>query len=197
MNEFFGKYRGKVENNVDPLQQGRVQVSVPAIYGDARLAWAMPCAPDAGKKVGLFLIPPKGANVWVEFEAGNIDYPIWSGCFWDRGEVPSKTAAPDVKVLKTEGIEVTLSDVKGAGGITLKTTSPAVTVPSTIVVDSKAIQITMQGAKLRVTPTAITISLDPGSLKIAPASVELKHGGASAALQQFKVTLNKGALEVM
>jgi len=196
MSEFFGKYRGKVENNVDPLQQGRVQVSVPAIFGSEKTAWAMPCSPYGGKKVGFFMIPPKGANIWVEFEAGNIDYPIWSGCFWDRGEVPSKTAGPDVKVIKTEGIELTLSDVKSAGGLTLKTMSPAVSVPSTIVVDSKQIQITMQGAKVRITPSAITISLDPGSVKLAPGGVELKHGGANIALQNIKVAINKGALEV-
>ena len=84
MSEFYGKYRGKVENNVDPLQQGRVQVTVPAVLGDGRLSWAMPCAPYAGSQVGFFAVPPVGANVWVEFEAGDPDYPIWSGCFWGK-----------------------------------------------------------------------------------------------------------------
>ena len=57
MKQFFGKYRGKVENNVDPQQQGRVQVSVPAVLGSGSLSWAMPCMPYAGPQVGLFTIP--------------------------------------------------------------------------------------------------------------------------------------------
>jgi hypothetical protein len=97
----------------------------------------------------------------------------------------------------TPSIELTLSDAKGAGGLTLKTASPAVSVPSTIVIDSKSVQITMQGAKVRITPQSILISLGAGSIKIGTPSIELKHGSASAALQQFKVSLNKGALEVM
>ena len=92
MTEFFGKYRGKIENNIDPMLQGRVQVSVPAVLGDGSLAWAMPCVPYAGSGVGLFMIPPVGTNIWVEFESGNPDYPIWAGCFWGTGEAPAQPA---------------------------------------------------------------------------------------------------------
>lgn len=73
---FFGKYRGKVESNLDAFQQGRVQVSCPAVLGDGSLSWAMPCAPYAGSGVGFFAVPPNGANVWVEFEGGDPDYQI-------------------------------------------------------------------------------------------------------------------------
>nr|HMP43165.1 phage baseplate assembly protein V [Roseiflexaceae bacterium] len=89
MSQFFGKYRGKVEQNVDPLQIGRVQVRVPAVLGEGRMSWAMPCVPYAGPGVGMFAIPPVGASVWVEFEGGDPDYPIWSGCFWERGDAPA------------------------------------------------------------------------------------------------------------
>src|SRR5215207_6267759 len=126
MTQFFGKYRGKVENNVDPLQQGRVQVSVPAVLGEGRLSWAMPCAPYAGSGVGFFAVPPVGANVWVEFEAGETNSPIWSGCFWGVGEAPSPTGLPMIKMLKTDAITLTLSDLPGAGGFTLEVGPPAV-----------------------------------------------------------------------
>ena len=90
MSQFFGKYRGTVVNNIDPLQQGRVQVSVPAVLGDATLGWAMPCvAVRRARASGFFAVPPVGANVWVEFEGGDPDYPIWTGCFWGIGEVPA------------------------------------------------------------------------------------------------------------
>jgi uncharacterized protein involved in type VI secretion and phage assembly len=85
-------------------------------------AWALPCAPFAGPSVGFFMMPPVGANVWVEFEGGNPEAPIWSGCFWGVGEFPATLALPQTKVLKTDTVTVTLSDVPGAGGVTIETT---------------------------------------------------------------------------
>jgi hypothetical protein len=121
MTQFFGKYRGKVENNIDPQFQGRIQVSVPAVLGQGQLSWAMPCVPYAGSGVGLFAIPPVGANIWVEFEGGDPDYPIWSGCFWGLGEVPVMPAVSQMKVLKTDNVTVTINDLPGVGGIKIET----------------------------------------------------------------------------
>ena len=81
MTTFYGKYRGTVVNNVDPLTRGRVQVAVPAVLGGGCLSWAEACVPYAGDQVGLFAVPPIGANVWVEFMHGNPELPIWTG-FW-------------------------------------------------------------------------------------------------------------------
>ena len=80
---YYGKYRGKVENNIDPLLLGRLQVSVPGVLGErpAELGDAVRRR-TPGTGVGFFAVPPIGANVWVEFEGGDPDYPIWSGCFW-------------------------------------------------------------------------------------------------------------------
>src|SRR5438128_6963377 len=88
---YFGKYRGLVVDNQDPLSQGRIQVRVPAVLGDKAL-WALPCTPYAGANIGFFALPPKNANVWVEFEGGELNHPIWAGCFWDRNELPSEAA---------------------------------------------------------------------------------------------------------
>lgn len=123
MTQFFGKYRGQVENNIDPQFQGRIQVSVPAVLGHGRLSWAMPCVPYAGSGVGIFAIPPVGANIWVEFEGGDPDYPIWSGCFWGLGEVPAMPAVSQMKVLKTDNVTVTITDLPGLGGIKIETTT--------------------------------------------------------------------------
>jgi hypothetical protein len=196
MTQFFGKYRGKVESNNDPRQLGRLQVSVPAVLGATKLPWAMPCVPYAGNKVGFFALPPKGANLWVEFEGGDIDYPIWTGCFWDANEMPVKPAIATTKMLKTESIELRLNDAKGAGGVTLKVGSPGVSVPITINATSNGVQITMQGAKLRLTPTAIDLTLPPAAIKLAAAGLKLKHAGSEISLQQIRINLNNGALEV-
>ena len=127
MSQFFGKYRGKVENNIDPLMLGRIQVSVPAVLGDgdSELGDAVRRRTRAPAS-GCSLMPPVGANVWVEFEGGDPDYPIWSGCFWGVGEVPAHPAIPQMKVFKTDGITLTLSDLPGAGGFTLEVGPPAV-----------------------------------------------------------------------
>lgn len=61
--KYFGKFRGKVENTIDPLMLARIQISVPAVLGQGSLSWAMPCVPYAGPGVGFFAIPPVGANI--------------------------------------------------------------------------------------------------------------------------------------
>jgi hypothetical protein len=98
---FFGKYRGKVADNLDPLMLGRIVAQVPAV-SSAASNWALPCVPYAGPQTGVPLMPPVGANVWIEFEAGDPDYPIWTGCFWSPGDLPEpvpestpSTRAPD------------------------------------------------------------------------------------------------------
>jgi len=125
MSQFFGKYRGQVVNNIDPLQLGRLQASVPAVLGSGQMSWAMPCVPYAGAQVGFFAIPPIGANVWVEFEGGDPDHPIWSGCFWGPGEVPALPALAEMKVFKTDVGTITINDLPGIGGIKIETVTGA------------------------------------------------------------------------
>lgn len=164
MSQFFGKYRGKVENDLDPMQLGRVQVSCPAVLGDGRMSWAMPCTPYGGAGVGFFAVPPTGANVWVEFEGGDPDYPICSGCFWGVGEVPAMPALPQMKVLKTDGITLTLSDLPGAGGFTIEVGPPVVPIPLKLVFDASGIEISNSGASVKLTP--VSVSLNNGALEV-------------------------------
>ena len=164
MNNFFGKYRGTVENNIDPLQTGRVQVSVPAVLGPGRMSWALPCAPLAGPGVGLFLVPPNRANVWVEFEGGDPDYPIWSGGFWGPGEAPALPALAETKVLKTDAVTLTVSDVPGAGGVTLEVNPPAVATPLKLSFSSTGIEISNGSAVIKLDP--VSVDVNNGALKV-------------------------------
>lgn len=122
---FLGKYRGVVSDIQDPLMTGRIKARVHEVYGDDESGWAMPCAPFGGKQVGLFSLPTVGAGVWIEFEHGDPDYPVWSGCWWGSvAEMPTDLLAPPYKkvMIVTEGgHSITLDDTPGAGGITLKT----------------------------------------------------------------------------
>jgi hypothetical protein len=118
---FYGKFRGKVTDNRDPLFLGRVKAKVQDVLGDNDSGWALPSLPYAGKGVGLFLVPPVDASVWIEFEHGDPDYPIWTGCFWSQGELPATPAVAEMKVLKTDTCTITLNDLPVVGGITIET----------------------------------------------------------------------------
>src|SRR5215210_5522726 len=106
MTTYYGKYRGSVVDNNDPLLMGRLQVSVPAL--GLASAWALPCFPFTGDQAGAWMIPSPDTGVWVEFEQGDVDYPIWSGCWYgSAAEVPplvreASPAAPPI-VLQTGG----------------------------------------------------------------------------------------------
>jgi hypothetical protein len=157
MTQFFGKYRGTVASNLDPMQQGRIQVRVPAVLGDGRMSWAMPCVPYAGSGVGFFAVPPVGANIWVEFEGGDPDYPIWSGCFWGLGEVPAMPALAEMKVFKTDTCTITLNDLPGVGGVTIETVT---------------------GMKIVLSVTGLEIDNGQGgSIKLTGPQVSVNNGG--------------------
>jgi hypothetical protein len=114
---FYGKYRGVVTNNLDPQNLGRIQAMVPEVWGDAPgLSWAVPCSPYAGTMAGFFAVPPMGAGVWIEFEAGDVSRPIWVGGWWGTGDVPptpggGTTQQPFTKILRTDlGLTIVLDD---------------------------------------------------------------------------------------
>src|ERR1700756_2049531 len=101
LSKVWGKYAGTVVDNQDPNNMGRLQVSCLAVLGDGQV-WAMPCVPYAGKNVGFYFIPPKGAGVWVEFEGGDSSRAIWTGCYWAQGDLPSDATSPDIKLIVTD-----------------------------------------------------------------------------------------------
>lgn len=104
----YGKYRGIVINNEDPKHRGRLQVQAP-IMGKVSM-WALPCVPYAGKDRGMLFLPEPDTAVWVEFEAGNPSLPIWSGCFWNDGDLAPADHQPHIKLIKTEKIEIRIDD---------------------------------------------------------------------------------------
>ena len=160
MTLLFGKYRGKVVSNEDPMLMGRLQVSAVQALGEAEV-WALPCAPFAGPSVGFFAMPPVGANVWVEFEAGNPEAPIWSGGFWGTGDLPPAKALPQMKVIMTDTITVTLSDLPGAGGVTIETTDGkkiAFTVSGIEINNGMGAVISLSGPKVTINNGALEVT---------------------------------------
>jgi uncharacterized protein involved in type VI secretion and phage assembly len=165
--KYFGKYRGMVINNVDPMQMGRLMVQVPDISGLIPSTWAMPCFPVTGKQMGTWWLPQIGAGVWMEFEQGDPDYPIWSGCwFGSAAEVPALAlAAPPAVpnfVIQTQGQNtIMISDLPGpTGGILLKTlTGAMISISDTgiTISNGKGAIITMTGPAVDINAGALTI----------------------------------------
>ena len=165
--QYFGKYRGFVLNNVDPLETGRLMVQVPDVSNVLPSTWATPCLPYAGIQSGMYVVPEIGSTVWIEFEQGNPDYPIWVGCFWGSvADVPALALAappgvPQLVIQTPLQNSLLISDLPGpTGGILLKTTTGAmISISDTGIIISNG-----QGATIAMTGPAVTIN--EGALEI-------------------------------
>ncbi len=201
---FYGKHRGVVRNNIDLECLGRVQCEVPAVWGGT-FAWCMPCVPYAGPQVGFYMIPPIGANVWVEFEGGDPNYPIWAGCFWGPLETPLGTEPlsmtpmpphPSQKVIKTEFTTIVLSDDPAVGGFYINATDEAVPVPVTIVgnavglrLDATPIDGEPMTRMTMVTEEGITLFYTEGTIAMTAAAIETNIGATTMIYTDGSTTL--------
>jgi uncharacterized protein involved in type VI secretion and phage assembly len=165
--KYYGLYRGTVVNNVDPMHLGRITVIVPDVSGLIPSTWAMPCVPIAGKQMGTFMVPQIGSGVWLQFEAGDPDYPVWTGGWWGvAAEVPAPALAgvpgdPNIVLQTTLQNAVVLSDLPGpTGGITLKSTTGA-----TIIVNDTGIYI-QNGKGASIVMTGPTVTINAGALVV-------------------------------
>jgi uncharacterized protein involved in type VI secretion and phage assembly len=171
---YWGKYRGVVVDNKDPLGTARICAKVPDVLADQPSTWAMPCLPMTGSKAGIHTVPPVGAGVWIEFEQGDPNKPIWVGGFWGgSGELPpsaaqGKPGSPSIIAQSIGGHVLSLSDVAGPnGGILLQIAG---------------------GAKIAISDAGITIDNGKG------ATISLQ--GNMISLQATTVNVNNGALVV-
>lgn len=163
---YYGKYRGTVLQNVDPEQRGRLQLTIPDVLGPIPSSWAEPCVPLAGPTgppMGVYMVPPIGAGIWVEFEHGDPDHPIWVGCRWGaQSDVPTMAKAgnpadPNIIIQSLLQHSIMISDVPPSpvtGGIILKSTTNAM-----IVVNDSGIYIDNgKGASIMLVGPNVTIN---------------------------------------
>jgi hypothetical protein len=162
----YGKYRATVVNNQDPESRGRVQVRLADRYGLFPSSWALPAFPVAAIQHGLVTIPPLNATVWVEFEAGDTDFPIWSGGFFENpGEMPVLAAAgtpvaPNVVVQTVGQVTLMLSD-NPAMNVLIKTLAGAmiqVGESGIMITNGKGASILLSGASVIVNGGALTVT---------------------------------------
>ncbi len=164
---FYGKFRGTVLDNLDPMLRGRLLLMVPDVTDLAPTSWAEPCVPLAGPTglpMGVYMVPPIGAGVWVEFEQGDPSKPVWVGCRWGAtSDIPPLAlvgvpGSPNI-CLQTLGQQMLmLSDAPptpATGGIVLKSLSGA-----TLIVNDAGIFIQNgQGASITLTANIVDINL--------------------------------------
>lgn len=164
---FFGKYRGTVVNNIDPLQIGRIQAIVSDVSNLVPTSWAMPCLPVAGINMGMFTVPPIGSGVWIEFEQGDPDYPIWVGGYWgSAAEVPVMAhlvppAVPGITLQTALKNGIVISDTPGpTGGILIQTAAGAmlsVSEVGIVISNGQGATINMVGPSTDVNAGALTV----------------------------------------
>lgn len=208
-----GKYPGTVTSTADAQSRGRIEVKVPDLLG-AETVWADPCTPFAGKGVGLYLVPPVGANVWVEFAAGDTLKPVWSGGFWGEAECPVPPGAekpdPAVKLLRTEGVSVALRDADGAleiqadtrkgdkllvltlgpdGVLTVKTGACVVTVGG----EAIELKAGSEAPLLRLDKDVVHLANRKASLDVNASDVSQKGGASTALVGENGVELAAGS----
>jgi uncharacterized protein involved in type VI secretion and phage assembly len=154
-NRFYGKYRGTV-TAVD-ARTLRIKANVPAVLGETPTGWCLPCVPYAGPHVGFFFVPSVGAAVWIEFEGGEVSQPIWTGCFWRAGELPSQ-AAPTTRGIVTAAPHQLLFDDK-ADSVTLADSNGG-----TVAFDSDGVTTTRGSKSVAVADDAV--ALNNGAFKV-------------------------------
>lgn len=154
-NRFYGKYRGTV-TDIDAATL-RIKAKVPAVLGEQPTGWCVSCVPYAGPQVGMAFLPETGAGVWIEFEGGDVSYPIWTGCYWREGELPDD-ATPKVKTIVTAaGHKLLLDDDEQK--ITLTDASD-----NKITLDAAGITLERGGKKVVVSDAEV--SINDGALEV-------------------------------
>lgn len=154
---FYGKYRGTVTQVGEGAQLGKIKAKVPAVLGDLETGWCMPCVPYAGDQAAIAFLPEENAGVWIEFEGGDLSYPIWVGCYWHDGELPDRVA-PKVKVIRT----------KGGQTIVLDDDDHSITI-----VDANENSVTMDDSGVKVVRGTGKVEVSDGTVKVNDGAMEV------------------------
>jgi uncharacterized protein involved in type VI secretion and phage assembly len=154
-NRFYGKYRGAV-TEVDGKTL-RIKAKVPSVLGTQATGWCRHCVPYAGQDVGIVFLPETGSGVWIEFEGGDVSYPIWTGCYWRDGEAPSD-ATQSVKAIVTAGkFKILIDD--DAGSVTITDNNQ-----NKITLDSSGITMERGANKIEIGDSEVNVN--DGALEV-------------------------------
>jgi hypothetical protein len=191
---FYGKYRGEVVSNEDPANLGRLTLTVPSVLGrDVVTGWATPCAPYGGAvDTGFLFVPEPGAGGWVEFEEGDLEFPIWVGTFWTRpgstSQLPKPQAAdgseegevqalPTRKVIKTaKGHTIQFEDADGDELVTIVEATNG----NVVTLNRDGIAITVaNGNEITMTSSGVVVKSSGTEVAVGTSGVQVGGAGAT------------------
>ena len=167
---YFGKYRGVVTDVDDPNNQCRIRATVPALLGEHPCGWALPAAAFGGDGHGMVMLPKVGSGVWIEFEAGRLDVPIWTGAWWASGQRPAPQGAR-VRVIVSENGHKFIYDDEADELRLVHAGGPEITLTGD--------KIVLRCGLCEITVSDDTISLNHGLIKVGLAGVSLVNGAMS------------------
>lgn len=174
---FFGKYRGIVKTVGEGDELGFITAIVPEIFGEMEVPRIVPAVPFAGAKHGLVALPEVDDGVWIEFEAGNVSKPIWSGFWWADGEMPEPKGALVRTFITTAGHKLILDD--DGGEVTL---------------------LHSNGAEMTMTDSDISITIGQATIKMTDSEISLSVGSSPAGVVKISssgVDIGSGAVKTM
>jgi hypothetical protein len=171
----YGKYRGTVANTFDPDLVGKITVLVTVDGAQLQLR-ADACTPYPG----FYAIPPEGSGVWVEFEEGDLNKPIWTGCWWRPGELAAFLPRGTSPATASKTVALSVSAVG----------MPAVVPAAQLTLNAITGEATLQNVLLPVVPEQL-----PG-LILGPAGVKLTYPGNILEMTMAGTDFNRQALSI-
>jgi len=119
---YYSSYRAFVYDNKDPENLNRLQLLVPHLNPSLPdKTWAYQKNNFSGKGYGIHMLPKKGDLVWVEYEYGDLDYPVWSFGHFGESDKPEEFTDDNVYGFKTpRGSIVLFNDVKDQETISIR-----------------------------------------------------------------------------
>ncbi len=155
---FYGKYRGEVYEVGSGDNAGCIRAKVPTVFGDDVISgWAYPASPYAGDGYGLYLMPETGDPVWIEFENGSIELPIWTGAWWRNGTLPDPKDPSQRVLTSKQGMQIIFDD--DANKLTLKH-------PGGASIELSDSGIVLQAGSRKIEITSSSVSVNDGSLEV-------------------------------
>ena len=191
--KFYGKFRAVVTDIDDPDKRGRIRVKCPKVLGDSKSHWCEVCSPVAYEQGGDFWLPKKDDTVWIEFEDGDPDKPVYSGSWWSNNKCIAKDDEDEynentriiefdgckIKMKSDESIETTIKNSK----IFMKEDETTVSVGDTV-----EVKVTNDTVKIDCDSAVITVKTD-GSIEIKGSSSISVKSDSSVSIQGSSVDI--------
>jgi uncharacterized protein involved in type VI secretion and phage assembly len=199
---FYGVMPAIVTKVKDPDRAGRIEISLPSIFGDADYrCWARQATLFAGNNRGSWFLPDEGDEVLVAFEHGDPSRPYILGGLWNGRDAPPDTASQDGKtdrkiLCSRNGVKVTLDDSDGQETLKLETPGgQKVTLrdgPNTVTVeDSNGNSVKLEEAGITVTASAkVTVTASQVAVSAGMVQVDAGMSKFSGVVQADTVIAN-------